>query len=147
MPNEALQWEQVKEAEGKIEKLINNYPDKFGHIQANQVAVVQVVNKERPKGAKWFAKIEGIKAPISLFCEKRYIVYFFKSTWDDFNEAQRSWILTEMLYHIPATDGGEPDGSILPDDFKGMRELVKRFGVDPLSDPNLPDLAKEKQVF
>ena len=148
MPNEGLQWEQVKSAESMVEQLISNYPDKFGHVVHDQVAVFQIANKERPKGAKWFAKIEGVKAPISLVCEKRYIIYFFKSTWDEFSEAQRSYILTEMLYHIPEPEsGGEPDGSIQPEDFKGFTSLVKRFGVNPLADPNLPNLAKDKQVF
>jgi len=147
MPSEALQWEQVKEAEATVEKLINNYPDKFGHIIPGQIAVFQIVNKERPKGAKWFAKIEGVKAPISLVCDRRYVIHFFKSTWDEFTPAQRAYILTEMLYHVPASEGGEPDGSLVPEDFKSYKDLTKRFGVDPLSDPNLPDLSKEKQVF
>jgi len=148
MPNEAPVWEQCEEAEKMVGKLIENYPDKFGHIVPNQISVVQIVNKERPKGAKWFAKLDGVKAPISLFCNKRYVIHFFKSTWEEFTAAQRSFILTEMLLRIPPPeDGGEPDGSVIPEDFKGMLELVKRFGVNPLADPALPDLSKDKQVF
>lgn len=147
MPKEALQWMEVEEAEKTIQTLIDNYPDKFGHVIADQIAVFQITNKERPEGAKWWAKIEGVKPPISLVCDRRYVIHFFKSTWDAFTPAQRAYMLTEMLYRIPATEGGEPDGSVLPEDFKGMRDLVKRFGVSPLEDPNLPDLAKEKQVF
>lgn len=148
MPNEAPVWEPCAEAEKLVTKLVENYPDKLGHVLSNQIAVVQITNKERPKGAKWFAKIEGVKAPISLYCDKRYVIHFFKSTWDEFTQPQRAYILTEMLLRIPPSEsGGEPDGSILPEDFKGMLELVKRFGVNPLADPNLPDLSKDKQVF
>ena len=147
MSKEAPQWEQAEEAEKQIAKLIENYPDKFGHIDPKQIACVQITNLERPKGCKWNAKIEGVKAPVSLFCEKRYVIHFYMQAWEEFTSAQRAYVLTNLIKRIPQSEAGEPDGSLLAEDLKGDYELTKAFGVDAMDDPHLPDLSKDKQLF
>jgi len=147
MPGEALEWEQVKDAETQIKQIIENNPEEFAHINPDQIAVVWITNKERPKGTKWDAKMDGVKAPVSLFCDRRYVIHFYKNVWEKFTSAQRAYVLSSMLLRIPLSDGEDPDGSVLPEDLKGMRKLVKRLGVDAMDDPNLPDLSKEKQIL
>jgi hypothetical protein len=143
MPNVEPEWEKNAEAHEMCKKLIGMYPEKLGHIDPEIVACVQIANKERPDSAKWFAKISGIEPPVSLFCSKQYLIWFFKNTWDEFTLAQKSYMLLDMLLRVPE----EVDGKLLKDDLKGLAILIKKFGVDPINDPSLPDISSSKQYF
>ena len=143
MPNIAPEWESSQEADAIVQKLIDNYQDKLGHIDPEQIACMEITNKERPDSAKWYAKLSSAKAPVILFCTKPYVIYFFHDTWEAFAANQKSMLVLEMLLRIPE----EMDGTILQDDLKGLKALIARFGVDYYDSPDLPDVAETRQEF
>lgn len=143
MPNIAPEWEVNKEANKVIQRLIDTYPEKLGHVDPSSVACAYITNKDRPESTRWYAKIVGAKPPLSLFTQKAYVIYCFKDTWDMFTQAQRSMMILEMLLRIP----DEADGTVLQDDLKGLKVLIARFGVEYMEDPDLPDVADARQNF
>jgi hypothetical protein len=143
MPNIAPEWQPNADADAIVATLINTYQDKLGHIDASQIACVQITNKDRPDSAKWFARLASARPPVLMFCNKPYVIYFHQDTWDMFNAPQRSMLILEMLLRIPE----EMDGTILQDDLKGIKALIARFGVDFYDDPELPDVAESRQEF
>jgi predicted metallopeptidase len=137
------EWEIVKEAEEIVSRLCELYPDKLGHINPEAIGCAQVINKEKPDSSATLAKIVGIKAPVSLYCTKQYVIAFFKNTWDELNKPQKSVLIMSMLLRIP----DDSDGGILAEDLKDLKVLVRAFGVDYLDSPRLPDLTADKYVF
>jgi len=140
MANIKTEWEVVKEAEAIVTRLCELYPEKLGHVSADTIGCAQITNKDKPDSQSYIAKIVGVKMPISLYCQKIYVIMFHKNVWDVQTKAQKSAIIMGRLLRIP----DEPDGAVTPEDLKDSRSLVKAFGVDYLDNPKLPDLAAEK---
>ena len=139
----AKEWQVVREAEELVATLCQKYPEKLGMVKADKVGVAQVTNKERPESDDSFAKIIGVTDPANVFCSKMYIIWFFKSTWDELNPAQKSALIMSKLLRI----SDDCDGGLLAEDLKDIKSMVKNFGVDYMVNPKLPDLAKEKVEF
>lgn len=142
MAQEQPEWEIMADAEAMIKKMVENNPSKFGHIDAGIVGVAAIANKPKPEGAE-DCKIKGVKEPESLWSSKQYVIFFHKDTWDKYNKAQRSFMLAKMMLRI----SDECDGKVMPEDLKDMVALVKGWGVNYMTNPNIPDLSEEKQAF
>jgi len=137
------EWEVLDAGQDKIKELCDMYPEKIGHIDPAKIGVTVITNKDRGEGQDWDAKIIGITAPASLFSSKTYIIYMNKNTWDTYAPAQRSAMIMFNLLKVP-----DPmDGSLLKEDLKDQKCMVKAWGVDYMDNPNLPDISATKQVF
>lgn len=140
MPKEQPTWELNKDADDMVAKIVERNPEKFGHVDATQIGIAMIAGKDPPDSQDWDAKISGIVQPESLFSKKTYVIWFFKSTWEKYDKRQRSAMLFRQLVRIP----DEFDGKLLKEDLKDCRALVKAFGLDYMSSPNLPDLTENK---
>lgn len=143
MPDVKPEWEINKEAQDFVEKLCETYPEHLGHVEPSAIGCAAITNKPRPKTADWDAKIIGVGEPASLFCSKQYIIYWHRETWEAYDRPRRIMMLLRMLLRTSE----EFDGKLLKEDLKDLKRLVKRFGVDYMNEPNLPDLLEAKQVF
>lgn len=137
------EWEIVDEAEKMIETLCDLYPEKLGHISQKGIGCAAVINKDQPATQEYDAKLIGVGEPINLFCDKQYIISFYKKTWDSYSQAQRSVMIMKQLLRIPE----ETDGSVLKEDLKDVKCLVKAFGIDYMDSLTLPDLTASKHSF
>lgn len=137
------EWQIVKEAEDIVARLAELYPEKFGHIDPSIIGCAMITNKDRPDSADWDFKIKGVKEPESLYSTKQYVIWFHQNIWDAFSRKQRVLTMIKALKSIPE----EPDGSLLKEDLKDWRDLVSRYGVDYMNDPNIPDFTESKQVL
>jgi len=126
-----------------IKGLCAKYPDAFGHIDPDVIACTMIINKDRPENIDWYYKIMGIKAPASLFCQKAYVIYWYKNWWEALDKAHKEMFLAEALLLIP----GEMDGSVMPVNLKGVKCLCKKFGIDWKEKPDLPSLLDSQQEF
>lgn len=143
MPQIEPEFEIMHDAEQMIVKICDLYPDKFGHIDPNVIGVAAITNKNRPDSQAFDSSMVGIKPPITLYTQKRYIIYFFKNIWDGYTPAQKGFMLIAKLSRIDE----ELTGKVLPEDLKDVKCLVKAFGVDYLNNPHLPDPLDMKQIF
>jgi hypothetical protein len=143
MAQEKPIWEINKDAQDIVVKLVDMYPEKLGHVQPESIGCAMITNKDQPKGADWDCKLIGVTEPQSLFSSKQYILYWYKNTWEKYNKAQRVMMLMAKLLRIPQ----DPDGSVIKEDLKDIKCLVRKFGVDYMDSDTLPDLSEEKQLF
>lgn len=136
-------WELLKEAEDMVKSLVETYPEKFGHIDANVIGCAAITGKEKPESQNWDAKIGGIRAPEALWSKKSYCIQFYKSTWEKYDGPHRQHMLFKLLERIP----DDCDGKVLPEDLKDSYCLVKQYGPDYMKKLELPDLLRQKQSF
>jgi len=105
MPRQEPIWELNGEAETIVAKIVERNPEKFGHVDATQIGIAMIVGKDPPDSQDWDAKIAGIVQPELLFSEKTCVIWFFKSTWDKYDERQRFAMLFRQLARI--SESGE----------------------------------------
>lgn len=137
------EWEIVKEAEQLVARFCELYPEKFGHIQPDTIGCAMITNKDRPDSADYDFKIKGVREPEALYSSKQYVVWFYKNIWDSYNKKQKAFVLFRALMSIPE----DPDGSVVKEDLKDWRCLIKIFGIDYMDNPNVPDLSETKQTI
>jgi hypothetical protein len=106
-----------------------------------------VTNKDKPEKAKWFAKIDGVRAPMSIFSSKDYVISFFQNTWDEFSPAARSMMILDRLVRIPDDYDGANAGKVLADDLSGWKALIDRFGTNFINKDGIPDVAETHTEF
>jgi hypothetical protein len=143
MPQLEPEFELMNDAQKMIVGLCDMYPDQFGHIEPNLIMVAAIINKDQPQGQAYDSSIVGIKPPVTLCTEKRYIIHFYKNVWDGYTDGQKALLLASKMLRID----DECSGSVIPEDLKDVRRLVKTFGPDYHSDPNGPDILKDKHNF
>lgn len=137
------EWIINGEAETLVRTLCDLYPEKLGHIDSNKIGCAAIANKEQPETKTGDATLVGVSEPTSLYCTKSYIIWFYMNIWEEYTPAQRSFMLMKQLLRIPE----DYDGSILKEDLKDVKCLVKTWGVDYMDNPGIPDLSTAKQVF
>ena len=133
-------WEINGEAEEMVSKIVELNPEKFGHVDPEQIGAAMIVGKDPPDSQDWDAKLAGIKQPELIFSKKTYVIKFFKATWEKYDKKQRSAMLFKMLSRIPE----DFDGTVLKEDLHDCRILVRKFGLDYMASPSLPDLTEQK---
>jgi len=143
MPQAEPVWELHREAEDMIAKLVQKYPEILGHITDPEIiGCAAIAGKDKPEGQSWDAQLEGIKEPPALWSKKIYCIKFYKSTWDNYDDAHRQHMLMKQLERIP----DETNGKVLPFDLQDSYRFVKTYGPDYMKNP-LPDLLKDKKDF
>lgn len=140
MAQDAPVYGQIPEADELVLKLVQKYPDKFGHIDPSLVGCIVVTGKNKPESQDWDVKIHGIKAPLTIFSSKVYVFEFYKQTWENYSPVQRQYMLFKSMVRIKDSF----DGSLDKEDLKDCRCLVKKFGVAYMDKADLPDLIDSK---
>lgn len=143
MPQLEPEFELMNDAQEMVVKLCDMYPEKFGHIEPKLVLVAAITNKPQPQGQGYDSTIVGIKPPITLCTDKRYIIHFYKNVWEGYTDACRALLIASKLLRID----DDCSGAVLPEDLKDVRCLVKTFGTDYHNDPSAPDILKDKVIF
>jgi hypothetical protein len=141
MPKAEPQWKFATEADEMVKKIIQTYPERFSHIDPDQLGCAMIEGKDPPDSQDWDCKINGITAPEQLFSKKTYVLHFFRSTWEKYDKRQRAAMLFRQIVRIPE----EFDGKLAKEDLKDCRCLVKAFGLGYMNSPKLPDLLDAKQ--
>lgn len=137
------EWAVSKEADAVVSKLCQMYPERLGHVDPTTIGCAVITNKEKTEGQD-DCKLKGMRLPEAIFCAKIYVLSFCQTTWETYSQAQRAAMLMRQLLRIPDTEDG-PDGSVLKEDLKDIKCMVKAFGVDYMANPALPDLCDKKQ--
>lgn len=136
MPEETM-YERLDEAESIMKKLVEKYPTKFSNVDCITVSWWSITNKEKPKSCRTIAKIMGLKPPVSLITDQRYIVVVYNSDWTQFNPAQKAIVVAHEISHI------EGDGSLSKHDLEDFSSLIKKFGVGYINNTELPNIVEE----
>jgi hypothetical protein len=131
-------YEIVEEFGDMLTTLVNVNEDKFGEVDPKMLRMVKITNKEPPEVAPYF-KIKAINNPTALFCPFRFIVITWSQAWDVFDEDQRALLLLDVLHYL-APDEEEP--KLIQPDIKDHGPMLRTFGVDYMSNPDLKGILK-----
>ena len=120
-----------------VDKLGDLFPGVDSQVYVDNIKCVAINNKELDT-EEMFYKIEGIGQPLRMFCEIGYIVIINLKQWEELSEGRKNKFILQILKRIP-TDI-EPDGKVLPLDFKDDGVLVRSLGPDYLQNDNIDPL-------
>lgn len=132
------EWEIHAEGEALVKALILAQPRHLGHIDANKVGCA-ITTKAKPEGQSWDAQIQSVREPLSRWCEKAYCIVYYQSTWDSYTPAQREAMLFRLLERIHE----DCNGKILSFSLTDSYALVKQFGTDYMTSPNLLSILEQ----
>lgn len=130
-----IQWQEIPEFVSMSEKLIEHYPERFGHIEPEWLIGYAAINKDNPEGKKpW--DIAGEKEPQSFTNSKKYFFTTFMDVWNARSEESKYWFVFAALERIDRDAPGS--GKLRPYDYKDQGVMVRTIGADWESRGNLP---------
>lgn len=128
----------LHEAEEIVGRLCDKYPEQLSNVDKASISVISIEGKDRPEKSHTWAKIKGIKPPISLLTHgKVYIIQLYQTDWENWTAAQRNIVLFHELLHI------EGEGGNKKHDVEDFRLLLKNLGIDYVGNPELPDILEK----
>lgn len=140
MPQIKPNYEQLPEFVEIIKKLVDLYPDIFPNVDPNNIAAVQITNKERPEKRTQLWELKPVTAPITLFCPKTYFVTVYSSDWDSLSDRHKAAVAADVLLTISP----EGEGKTVPFDKKDHAIILRTLGVDYMDSATIPDLMAGK---
>lgn len=112
-------------------------PNRFSFLISSKAAPSR-------KGRVNVAKIRRVSEPVSHLTPVRYIVVVF-SNWSALSPLKKDLVLLHELRHVDAEHelkGAEDDkklsGKLVDHDLIDFKDMVRDFGVDWFSEPELP---------
>lgn len=105
MAQEEKEYEVVSEAVEIIKNLCERYPEPLWAVNPEEIIVLGVVNKERPKKMTKLASIREFRGPIKAVLKefsigKKYLIELYFSDWQQWCPARRQWVLFHEVLHI-----------------------------------------------
>ena len=140
-------YDRSTEAEEIIKKLCDKCSDVLWAVRPNTIVVLGVSNKERPKSCDKLAVIKPIKGSFKSLVQiynidARYIIEFYFSDWNAWNEAQKVGVIFHELLHVASELG-----KTVKHDLQDFKIMVDKLGVDWIKNPNLPNILTTKIDF
>jgi predicted metallopeptidase len=126
-----------------IAKLQQKYPKILWAVIPDQVIVLGVTNKERPKSSKKLAMIRKVspamRTVIRTFGHKevKQVIEVYCSDWNKWSNPRRQVIIFHELLHVAQEDLSK---GLIKHDLEDFAGLVDFFGVDYWEKENLPDM-------
>lgn len=134
--NTPLQYEELEDFSKIASKLVDRYPEIFADRKIDKIAAVAVLNKDRSEKKRQIWEIKPVVPPITLFCNKEYVVTFYMNDWMAMNEKYKALAVADVLLSISS----EGQGKTVPFDMKDHGTMLRTFGVDYLENPDAPNI-------
>lgn len=129
------EWVEIDEFKTMSAKLVEKYPERFAHIDVNQVIAYVCVNKDRPEKTKKPYEMGNTLPPESFTNSKTYFVKVFNDVWER-TEQQKLLLVWSALRRIDDTNPGK----LRPLDYSDQEEMVNTFGAHWHERGNLPNI-------
>lgn len=129
-------WQEIPEFVQMAEKLIEHFPERFGHIEADWLIGYAATNKDKPDGKKCW-DITGEKEPQAFTNTKKYFFTTYLDAWMGRSENSRYWFVFAALERIDRDMPGS--GKLKPYDYKDQGVMVRTVGPDWEDRGNLPN--------
>jgi|APSaa5957512535_1039671.scaffolds.fasta_scaffold104761_3 hypothetical protein len=116
----------IEDGQKIVNKLVERYPDVLWQVREGQVAVLGIENKEAGKKAKDFTvkSVKNAERAILVMndIKVRYIIEFYYSRWNEWDDARREWTILNALLRISVDE----EKLIAPDcvDFRIFLDIV-----------------------
>lgn len=140
MPQIKPNYEQLPEFNEIAQKLLDLYPSVFPDIKPDDLAVVQITNKDRPEKKTQLWDLKAITPPITIFCPKSYFVTVHSSDWDALSMPHKAALVSDVLLSISP----EGEGKTVPFDKKDHGLILRTLGIDYMDTGTIPNLLDGK---
>ena len=145
---EEKEYESLADGNAIVVALCQKYPKVLWAVNPEQVIVLGVTNKERPKKMRKLAMIHRITPAMRTIIrmvgrkDVKFYVEVYCSDFTTWSNPRRQWVIFHELVHIA---GPDEKGLIRHDteDFSGILDAV---GIDWWTKESLPDLL-DAQAF
>ena len=139
MPQVSPNYEELPEFIHLADQLIDRFPEMFGGIDLGRIAAFSITNKDRKDEAKPIWEVVSVKPPVSILCNKDYIINVFQNSYEALGEKHRTALVADALNAI-STEG---KGKVNAKDLKEYAVMIRTLGVDLMDNPDIPDLLNE----
>lgn len=131
-------YEESTEAKEVAEKLIEKWPDHYGHIDLDKVKFLAINNKNRKEGKKMW-EVRAIPDFALTDCPYTHYVVIYLQDWVELSQKFRNLLMADILFAIP-----DEEGKVKPFDLKGYSPVIRTFGPDFMeSDDTLDPLGDD----
>jgi hypothetical protein len=133
------------DANDMVSQLAAKYPKILWAVNPEQIVVLGVTNKERPKTMLKLAQVRRLTPQIRtlihhLSGKYKYIVEVYCGDWVAWSNPRRQCIMLHELAHIPNPN----DTGLVKHDTEDFTFILDAFGLDWASRDSLPDLLADK---
>jgi len=132
------EWVENEEFKQMAAKLVEKYPERFSHIDVDQVIAYVCVNKDRPEKQRKPYDMSSATPPESFTNSKTYFVKIFNDVWER-TEQQKLLLVWSALRRI---DDDNP-GKLRPWDYSDQEEMVNTFGSHWHERGDLPNILSD----
>ncbi|MFA6679097.1 MAG: putative metallopeptidase [Candidatus Methanomethylophilaceae archaeon] len=125
-----INWEVEVEAKELTKKLIEKYPDKFGHINIDKIGFLRHLRKQ----ADLPIKISAVKFPHSVWNDNVYIFIVMEDCWNTLEPKQKNIAVAQALCSLHKDgflENGKSYGKIIKPDIVSYMELLDISGNVP----------------
>jgi predicted metallopeptidase len=139
---EEKEYDLLVEGNQMVAALCQKYPKILWAVNPEQVVVLGITNKERPKKMKKLATIRlispAMKTILRAFGRKdiRFYIEVYAQDFSAWSNQRRQVILLHEILHISAPD----ERSLVRHDTEDFSLLLDAFGIDYWQKESLPDL-------
>lgn len=150
-PKEPKAYELLPEAQEMVKKLCQHPKASriLWAVQPENVAVLCIVNKERPQSSKSLAKMSRVTGPMEALLsanniEVKYVIELYAHDWKSMSNARRQAVIFEELLHIPPP----VDSGLVKFDVEDFAIMIDAFGTNWTdSDTSLPEILSGEVDF
>lgn len=138
---EEKEYAVLQDAHDTIVKLKERYPKILWPIIPEQIVVLGITNKERPKKMKKLAQIHKLTPQLRAILSTlrsgiKYYIEIYCSDWTTWSNPRRQWIIFHELIHVPGPD----EKSLIKHDVEDFGLIIDAIGIDWFNRESLPDL-------
>jgi len=130
-------FEEVEDFKDIAKKIIEKYPDYFGHIDMEKIKCLAINNKDRADGKKLW-EVKAIPDFALNDCKYTHYVVIYLSDWVSFTEKLKARMICDILFAIP-----DESGKVRSFDLKGFTPIIRIFGTNYMDEDSGPDPLNE----
>jgi len=134
----------MEDANDMVKQLVAKYPKILWAVDPEQVVVLGITNKERPKTMRKMAQIRRLTPQIRMLIYRlngkyKYLVELYASDWVAWSNQRRQWILVHELAHIPSPN----EFGLVKHDCEDHTFILSAAGLDWFNRDSLPELLSD----
>ena len=117
-------------------------------VQPEEIAVLCIVNKERPQSSKVLAKTSRVTGPMEALLsvnniEVKYVIEMFAHDWKSMTNSRRQALIFSQLLHIPPP----VESGIVKCDVDDFAIMIDAFGVNWADADLVPEILSGEVEF
>lgn len=130
------EWIEMSDIKLISQKLIEKYPEKFGHVILEKVSFIGVMNKKRANENVKIWSLQAVADPLNLFFGTDVVVMVLLDYWSNMDIKNQNLVTACILDCLAYKERMVIKGY----DVKDSRLMISNFGIDYESDSNVPDI-------